>query len=123
MTSLKTGAVAGAIGSKMLKHAPYAALGGALGAGGAAMTPSVESAQEGVTEAEQAPKSFGQSLRMARAKAGLAMAEHAEAHPTRHKIIGGLTGAGIGAVAGPGAMEATTRHAGSIADTAKRLVS
>jgi hypothetical protein len=87
------------------------------------MTPDVEQAQQSVEQAEQAPQSFGQSLRLARAKAGLAAAEHAEKHPTAHKIIGGLSGAALGATAGPSALEAVQKSGPSIADSMKRLVS
>lgn len=105
----------------LLGRLPYAAGGAVLGAAGAGMTPSVENAQKGVDEAEGAPNTFGNSLRKARAKAGLAMAEHAEEHPTGHRIMGGLMGAGMGALGGPSAAATVKGRGSSMMKSLKEL--
>lgn len=87
------------------------------------MEPGVEEAQQQVSDLQSQPSSFGQSLRLARAKAGLATAEHAEAHPVQHRIIGGLTGAALGAAAAPSALNTVKTRGASALGSLKRLTS
>jgi hypothetical protein len=91
-----------------IKRAPYAALGAAAGAGDALLDRGDPEKLRGAVEQLRGKQrggnpleNFGQSLRLMRAQAQLAAAEHQQRHPTGHVLAGGLTGAAMGALAGP----------------------
>lgn len=101
--------------------------GGALGAGAAALEgaghgPDLGKMREDIAAREAAPKrtglrGFGDALSLVQQKARLGLGEATQAHPIPATIVGGLSGAAIGASAGPKirdlVREAATLHRGA----------
>jgi bacterioferritin len=96
-----------------LKRLPYAAAGGALGTGSAMLESGAgaDKLRSKVQELEGKPGGFGHAMNLAQSKFRLALGDAGEKHPGGAALAGGLTGAMLGAAAGPG-MHSQLRSAG-----------
>lgn len=92
----------GSLKAELLRRAPYAAGGAAVGAAGGLATPrKIDPLRARVEKLEGQEGSFGQAVRLAKAKAQLGMAEAAQKYPAGAAAAGALTGAGAGALLAP----------------------
>lgn len=101
--------------------------GGALGALGAGMAlrrgQQAPALRQKVQDLEgQDTGGFAKALEIAKAKSNLAQAELAEQYPERAALMGGLKGATLGALAGPGIGRSAARLAGNLGEVGRQLV-